>query len=373
MSSESVLTSLLSGFAASLRPLRDAIASPDAFAAFLSRFGWTLAPGDLAHVTGALGGLSSLPDDTSSQSLEELTGELVAATAAVRKVASSGAPAAFASTFPRELLDDVAYSAIAQGSPGLFGVLHFVGVLAERAVPADAATGRSEFTARQVHWDRLASLADRPAETFRDSYGWGGDFDGDALLRSVGILVRAFGGNAGMQAADRHLVDEYYARGAPRAAGARNLILSAPSLDGSTLKLAFLGLPVPPTPAALAPPDGLALMPVITGAAVDTVALSDRVSLELNGDFLSRPVRAELHPGSSVVRATSGDAHIDAGARVDARAPAATPWFAFGDADSSRLEVATVHAALGLSGELDGDLDFHVEFGLDAATLVIDL
>jgi hypothetical protein len=161
VSSAGFLKSMLAGFAASLRPLRDATASPEGLAGFLKGFGWTLAPADLGKVTGALGGLSAVPDDTSSQSLAELTSALLAAGTAVRKIAASGAPGAFASTFPRELLDDVAYGAIAQGSPGLFGVLHLVGVLTEQAVPADAASGRAEHTERQVHWDRLESLADR--------------------------------------------------------------------------------------------------------------------------------------------------------------------------------------------------------------------
>jgi hypothetical protein len=381
MSAADLLKSVLAGFAASLRPLRDAIASPDAFAAFLTEFGWTLAPADLTNVTATLGGLASLPDDTSSQSLEEVTRELTAASDVIRRVTSTGAPAAFASTFPRELLDYLAYSAMAQGPPGLFGILHLVGVLQERQVAADAATGRAEYTERRVHWDRLTSLAGQPLATFRESYGWGRDFDGDALLRSVGILVRAFGGNAGMYSADRQLVDQYYARGVPQAAGARTLILSAPFLDASasspiasaTVKLAFLAIPIPPSPTAPAPPDGLALMPVITGTAAETVALSDRVSLKLGGDFRTRPVRAELHPGSAVVRASAGDSQVEAAARLDATAPAGAPWIAAGDADSSRLEVAAVHASLGMRGQLDGELDLQVEVGLDAATLVVEL
>jgi hypothetical protein len=48
MSSTGFLTSILSGFTASLRQLRDAAASPDAFATFLKEFGWSLSAADQA-------------------------------------------------------------------------------------------------------------------------------------------------------------------------------------------------------------------------------------------------------------------------------------------------------------------------------------
>ena len=382
MSSDGVLSSALAGFVASLRVVRDAVASPDAFTAFLAQFGWTLAPADLTSVTSAVKDLASVPDDTSSLNLEQLAAAIVSAASVIRRITSSGAPAAFASTFPRELLDYVVYTAIGgQGPPGLFAVLHFVGVLGERRVPADATTGRAEYTERLVAWDVLTALPDQPLATVEKSYGWGSAFDADGFLRSIGILIRAFGGNAGIYGADAALVSQYYASGAPQAAGVRNLIVSAPFLQESVtsattsaaVKLALLGLPIPPSAAAAAPADGLALMPVITGAAAETVPLSDNVTLTISGDFLVRPVRAEIHPGASAVRATPGDSHVDATVRLDAKAPAATPWLAFGGSASSRLEVSAAHASLGLSGTVDGDLVLQVEVGLDTATLVIDL
>ena len=214
----------------------------------------------------------------------------------------------------------------------------------------------------------------------QQSYGWGGDFDGDAFLRSLGILVRAFGGNAGLYAADRQLVAQYYAPGSTPATGVRNLILSLPLLEASVssggaladIRLAFLGIPIPPSPTIAAPPDGLAFMPVITGQAADTIALSDRITLKLSGDVLEGPVCAEVHPGSAVVRATPGDAQVAATVQLAAKAPSGSPWIAIGAAGSSRLEVAAAHVGLGLSGQVDGDLDFSAEVGLDAGTLVID-
>jgi hypothetical protein len=380
MSSANFLKRILSGFAEELQPLREAAASPDAFAAFLRQFGWTLGAADLTRVTGTLGGLQSFAADPSSLGFEQLTAELISAGGVVRSLTQSGAPEAFATTFPRELLDYLVYFALAVRVPPLFAALHFVGVLGERLVPADPNTGRAEHVERSVHWERLGPLADDPQKTVEQSYGWGETFDDDAFLRSLGILLRGFGCRASLYVADRQLVGQYYARGAPDAVGRQNLIISAPFLEASAttgdaptlVKLALLALAIPPRSDVVAPPDGIALMPVITGQARDSFALSERVSLNLSGDFLTRPVRAEIHPGRAVIRGSAGDSRVNATARLDAKAPADAPWIPIGDIGSSRLEVSELHTSLGMSGQLDGDLELQVEVGVDAAALVID-
>jgi hypothetical protein len=161
MSSAGFFKRILSGFVESFEPLRDAVASPDAFAEFLQQFGWTLGPTNLTQVKNSLSDLSILATDPSALNLEQLVSKLVSVGKAIRTIASSGAPTAFVSTFPRELLDYLVYSAVAEQSSALFGILHFVGVMSERRVSADAETGRKEYIERQVRWDRLGPLANR--------------------------------------------------------------------------------------------------------------------------------------------------------------------------------------------------------------------
>ena len=198
MSSDSFLKQVLAGFANALEPLKEAIASPQAFASFLGGFGWTLASNDLNSVTGSLEGLSTLAADPSSMSLEQLAGDVVSAANVIRGLATSGAPAAFVSTFPEELLDFLVYYALAQQSAPIFALLHFGGVLGERRVPANSTTGRAEYVQRLVNWALLGQFADQPLSSFEKNYGWGTNFAADAFLRSLGILIRGFGGNAGL-------------------------------------------------------------------------------------------------------------------------------------------------------------------------------
>ncbi|WP_158931673.1 DUF6603 domain-containing protein [Acidisphaera sp. S103] len=381
MSSDSFLKQLLAGFASALEPLKEAVASPQAFASFLGGFGWTLGSNDLTSVTGSLGGLSTLAADPSSMSLAQLAADLVSAGNVIRRIATSGAAAAFASSFPEELLDFLVYYALAQQSAPTFALLHFGGVLNERRVPADSITGRAEYVQRLVNWGLLGQFTDQPLASFEKNYGWGTDFAADAFLRSLGILIRGFGGNAGLYPADSTLVDQYYSHDSSSAAGTTNLLLSPPSLQASVTsgsaaantKLALLFLPIPPTATADAAPDGLAIMPVITGQASDTIAITDTITLTLAGDFLTRPVRAEIHPSQAALKASTGDSSVDTTVRLDAKSAAASPWIAIGAADSSRLEISAAHAAFGFSGQLNGDIDIQAEVGLDTAALVIDL
>jgi hypothetical protein len=380
VSSSSFLKQVLSGFANTLQPARDAVASPAAFTAFLKQFGWTLSDANVTELTTALHDLSTLATNPSALSLDQLASELISASTVVHRIAISGAPAAFVSTFPRELLDYLVYAAVATRVPPLFGILHFAGVFSERRVAADSATGRAEHVEVTVHWERLGPLADQPLETIASTYGWGGTFDGDGLVRSIGILARGFGAPAGIYPADRGLAEQYYARGAPGIAALKSVIVSVPGLDPSAstdgaafrVKLAFLAVPIPPDATIAPPPDGIAAMPIITGQATDTIALTDSLTLTLSGDILARPVRAEFHPGHAVLRATPGDAHFDASARLDAKAPFTGPWIPIGNSDSSRLELSAAHVAFGLTGQLDGDFELTAEIGLDAAALVID-
>jgi hypothetical protein len=380
MGSSDVLKRVLSGFAETLQPLQQAVSSPSDFASFLKQFGWTLEPADLTRVTGSLSQLSSQSADPSSLSLEQLAENLVSAGEAIQRISASGAPAAFVSTFPRELFDYLVYVALAEQTPMLFGLLHFIGVLAERRAPADKQSGRAAYTELLVHWERLGQFAENPLDTIKQSYGWGGNFDGDAFVRSLGIVLRGFGAPASLYPVDRTLRDQYYASGSPGSASLQNVIMSVPALttdgpfDGGAalVKLAFLGLPIPPNANDIAPADGLAFMPVITGQVSDSFAISPNVGLKLSGDLLTRPIRAELHPNQSTVRSATGDTRVDAAARLDAKAPSGDPWIPIGDSSSSRLEISAMHAVLGFSGQLDGDLDLSLELGIDSGALVID-
>src|SRR5205823_2446744 len=116
-------------------------------------------------LTAALKDITTLATNPASLSLEQLTSDLISASSIVRRIATSGAPPAFVSTFPRELLDFLVYQAVGTKVPPLFGLLHFVGVFTEERVAADSGTGRAEHIEVRVRWDRLGGLTGQPLET----------------------------------------------------------------------------------------------------------------------------------------------------------------------------------------------------------------
>src|SRR5262245_18664120 len=312
MSESGLLNRVLSGFIASLDPLREAIASPDSLSAFLGEFGWNLAPEDIAKVNTALTSLASLPVDPSSLDAQQLVSTVSNLVQGIRGIASSGAPAAFVSTFPRELLDALVYAALARSNQTAFALLPFVGVLSDRRVAADETTGRATYVAYDVHWERLSGLATQPFATVTQAYGWGAQFDGEAFLRSLGILVRGVGGRANLHPTDQAIIDQYYSPETPSSSSTQSLIIAPPasSTPVSTADrqkkagVVVMALPIPPSVDVAAPADGVALIPIISAQTDTTIHLSDNVTLTVGGDFAARPVRAELHPARSLVRAT---------------------------------------------------------------------
>src|SRR5262245_34269506 len=103
MASSSFLKQILVGFANALQPLRDAVASPAAFADFLKQFGWTLTDANVTTLIGALKDVVTIAANPSALSVEQLAKDLIAASTLIRGISASAAPASFASTFPREL------------------------------------------------------------------------------------------------------------------------------------------------------------------------------------------------------------------------------------------------------------------------------
>ena len=277
MSSSDFVKSVLAGFADALQPIKDAVASPDAFSSFLKQFGWTLTSPQLTSVINVLHEITTLANNPSSLSLDQLTHDLVAAATTVRQIATSGAPQAFVSTFPRELLDFLVYSALASNVPPLFGILRFAGILSEQRVPANAGTGRDTYIARQVHWDQLGPLANSPLQTIEAAYGWGGTFDADSLLRGIAMLAGGMGARAGMYVPPRQLVAEYFAPQSPGVSKIRSAVISVPGLDQTlvaagaqgVIKIAVLGMPIAPNATTPAAADGVAILPVITGKATE--------------------------------------------------------------------------------------------------------
>jgi Family of unknown function (DUF6603) len=405
----SFLGDVVAAFGKSFQPLEDSLASGTSFSAFLAEFGWYMDPGaDINVIQAALGELpgqlASIPQTIAAletadaggelgtlataledlESLVKATVDTVHGLAEVTPDTSWPAPldsADFWTTFPLDLLEYLIYSYLEQNAPRVFAALRAAGVLSDDLhVPTGG--GRVAYTRRGVPWDRLISAVSQPQDLPADVYGWGGKFDHDRLLTSIGTLALAFGPLAGRREVPQSILDAYY----DQSAADRDAIyeMTIPLYyalidDGTSLGMAAIelaALPIPPEGVTSGTAVGIALYPRITGTTDTKFGLSPTdtgLTVEVKGGFQSEgSVRAELRPGTAdvFVDTTSlGSSDVDASLTLDGQPT--QPWILLGRADGTHLEIAHAHLALRAKGTAP-DVEFIAELAADSGAVVVD-
>lgn len=371
MIGQTFLKNIFWNFAEMFQLIKEAVSSTKAFSAFMAEFGWTLDEAEIEQVRNIMKGIETNELDFSSQDINEVIESIKQSSSIIREVASSDAPAEFATTFPQELLDYLVYLMIGSKFPKTFAVLHFIGVIGEVQEPVNETIGRQAYIKRFINWESLPSFILEPIDTIYQTYGWNGAFKGDDLIRSLGILAAGFGGKASLFNTDEELVKQYFKQGSTYSIGLQNLVIPIPLPLGlennpfANAKIALIALPIPPNPNEDLPPDGLVFLPLISGNVTQNMAISDQVTLSLGGDLVSRPIRLEIHPDQIQLIGNFEDTQIDATARLSASTLPSTPWYLIGDEKSSRLELHGLSFELGASGEVE-DIETKIAFKLSS-------
>ncbi len=415
MSANAFVSALLKGFASvgqpvtkALAPLADTPPSTDALAAFLREFGWTLAPGsDPAAIAAAFGALETdvnslvtdaqlLSDGSSDDEIAAVVSDVAQLLTQIGNLAAGFGSVNFApfdnhefqTTFPNELWPYLLHRYLRDHVSVLYGVLRFLGILTETAQAA-AATGRSAYVKHDVDWSRIPQYASQPGATFAGIYHWGdttAPFDHVAFMQGLGALVGGFPLASQIDAPSSDLQDLFYPAGAPP-----NLLqLTAapvPALEISGpvevfLKLMLGVIPVPVSGGTPPDPTGLALFPILVGAATSTIQISDGFSVEIGGHFQAIPVIVEFRPTATggvqatlsplTLNALSGETKIGATLKLKASSTTDSPWILIGRPTTSHLQLASAHLGVDASGAIDA-IEYKLEAGFDALKLVIDL
>ena len=382
-SDDGFVAQIVGGLSRALAPLVEATSSPEALAALLAELGWAATPG--AEVVAAAGRanapLEALAADVAAKaSSTALLADVAAAMAALGGLESTSTPGAgapfgdpaFWSGLPADLFALLVHDDLQQNKPRLYGFLSFLGVLRIEPRPADATTGRQAYAARVVDLGALARAAAAPGSWLADVYGWGGSFDHDRFLTGLGALGGGLGGAVSEQQPPATLAARYIAPDNPDRSTVRVLSLSPIEIEGPTLadyvKAALIVLPLPPADDRSAPPEGLFVQPLVTGAAAAGVDLGPAAALTLDGDFEASPVSIELRPSGTNVNGASAD--LAAGLRLDVTPQ--TPFVMVGSADGTHLELRRAHAGTTLRGTGAG-AEVVIEAALDEAYAVLDL
>ena len=382
-SDDGFVTQVVGALSRALTPLVDATSSPEALAELLARLGWDASPNDevVSALARASPPLEELASDVSADApAVTLVADVAAAMAALAELeelslGGAGAPfddPAFWNALPGELFAFLLCEDLATNKPRLYGVLRLLGVLRVEARSADAATGRLAYEARVLDLGAVGRAVADPASWLTDVYGWGTRFDHAQFLPALADLGAGLGGAASRHPPHPDFVAPYMAPDNPDRGAVRLLSLSPFEIEGPTLativKAALLVLPLPPAGAPSARPEGLLVLPIVSGAAAATVDLGPAAELALDGDFQANPPRIELRPGGVTVESSGAD--LASALRVDIAPP--TPFVMAGVAGGTRIELTRAHFGLRVEGRGAG-AEVVIDAALDEASAVLDL
>lgn len=179
------------------------------------------------------------------------------------------------------------------------------------------------------------------------TYGWGGDFEHEALLGRLHRLAQELEVDGRLASVRTHL-DEALFHGT---AGASVMELLAAIHVGYTrdgaATFALSGLVVPAPLSGRGEPDGLFLSTELIGSAAGTHEIRDGWTLDVNAAAdASGAVGVLLHPSGARLR---GDApSIDAALTLTGQPE--TPWILFGDPEGLRLQLSALKLGLSTKG-----------------------
>ncbi|MEU6994716.1 DUF6603 domain-containing protein [Streptomyces sp. NPDC046465] len=429
MAEQGTFDKLLAEIGQALLPLREAVASPQAFIGLLHELGWTVteppaplralgtqvdtlydslrrllgegglnegAPGLRAAVPAKSEGANAA--DASADDAARVLAAVQGLVTAVRAIASapdSAIPAnlradGFREQFPRQLLDHLVITYLQRFHPSVGFALRAFGVV--KAVYVPPTGSRPSHTRRTLDVTDVPKVLDDPSLVLKNAYGWGGpalDFDElasqlDNLFLAMGFDVRVAALSEGAESAVQG------PRQDPLGPAATALTFAAfdqtvgDEEGEGRARGAVRLVRLPPAAPGGAP--GLALLPSLTGSLglrfelACGIAVTVRSGLDLQGGvaLLARPgegvdVLTGFESGSAPV-------HAKGAIEVTAESMAADgePVLLLGTPDGTRLQFRALAGTGGVrvdggradDVDADGKVDVFAEFDLKGLEFV---
>jgi hypothetical protein len=374
-------------------PLSLALASPNEFAAFMRRFGFSVGGTDVGAAATQFGGMRTAInqfgdrcrsviandfDPTDVAAAAEAALPLFEALRTMPQTLSGLSPAglspqAFAqslATFPEELFDALLTDYLVRYAPIVLHALALLGVIrSEKIPPSGDVRSRGLDYARPVYdWDRIRVLFDDPSDWAAQAYGWGVDFDSNTFILRLARIVEYIGGLVQIDDMSDALAELFM----PHIVGSttRPIIALAPIMRMDTFgddgeidveASGEIGLAIFPvagdTDATRRSDGGIAIGPYADGAVTQSVALSETATMTLTGSlgavggvvFGFRPSGAQVETGLDAT-AFAGAFGIDLAVTPSTGADAIV---VLGSADGTRIAIDAFVAAIG--GEISND------------------
>jgi hypothetical protein len=374
-----------------LAPVEEALQSSAAFAGYLRRFGWELAPGSLSidDIRDAIDVASDLAEaaqalaaawDEPPPSVEAITQAFGTAKRAIDTVGTltskpppGGLSTALWSDVAGQLPEALVADYLERRLPFAFGAFVVTGLVEQEWVDLSGQAGRVSYSRRRLRLDRLGRALTDPGGVLRETY----QLDGGAprlapLVDALGVLVRRTELPAVVEPVGPPWRSTYYSSGNPSLGDARQLrvtLLHADDTAGNRFDLGLTVLPAPPRQNPGGAPAGL-----VAGLQASTTGTPPTegfwpVSVELAGDVLAEAaVALEVYPtGARVVAGSRTECDVELA--LAHRPP--DPVILLGAPGSHRLQCASVRLSLALRGPA-GDPEVEVAFAVGGLELVVE-
>jgi hypothetical protein len=399
--------SVLTGVGEAIKPLINALRSPEAFGAFLANYGYDSLVTDIQQIEPKFISVKAAYDavqraaekvndlrEQENPSLVEIgkavqglsisVTELIRAIDGLKEITDHATLPAplnqeqFWKDLPSELPGSLLHRYLKSHNPKLWGTLTVLGILSTEFINEISLTGtsRSPYIRRQVNWERIGRIVSHPNKFMSEVYGLGNTFAHERLVRSLAILANTLGLPAAPTELSEVVFTTYYSDNVAAKEMIRQLLVPL-YFDvvemGRAFGFASLELilaPIPPPGDPESPPAGFVFFPVLQGRAGKEFRILENVEASLQGGFESaNALRLEVQPGTvRVVAPPELGNTIDAISKLTISQEKAL--ILLGTEGSSRFEVARLSVALSARGPM-AELEYKAELTAEDTTLVI--
>ncbi|MGI8329748.1 DUF6603 domain-containing protein [Actinomadura scrupuli] len=411
MAEPGTFETLVAEIGQALLPLRQALASPEAFLALLQKLGWRaddipqplrdlgtgvetlydslsrlLGDGGL-NIDGSLGGAGGgasvqvSPDDV-SRALRAVQ-DVVGGIRAIVNAPDSAIPAplradGFKTKFPRQLIDYLVISYVQRFHPSVAFALRSLGVVKSGYAPAEG--GRPPYMHLALDLTDLPRVLGDPSVVLKNAFGWGEPtFDFSALASQLDNLLMTIGVDvlvarlpeATATAVQGGVPDP----GAPPVKAIKAVVFERVQASGRMAAEVRLM----PLPAQGGNPPGLALLPAYNGVLDFRLELGPDIAVTLRSDLdLQGGVALQVRPGQGIeiivgFESAGSPVHARGSLAVKAERGSADgePIVLLGAPEQTRLQFRKLAGTGGI--RLTGDdVDVFAEFELGGLEFVFD-
>ena len=276
-------TDLLRGVGAALSDLERAVRDVAGWRDLLSELGWDpvpLPPSIAAIATPAgevVAAIAALERGVTPASIDRARTAVVAVVDAIDGLSSLDLGATgLGADLAAATFDHLVIAWLAREHPLLYAGLIVAGLIEVHYLHEPARRG---FHRRRLRWDNLGRVLDRPAAAWTVAFGWGGDaFDAESWTEAIADLIGATGIDTAVEILPAEVAAQLTAAGAAPATtiGCTVRLLDAVTPTGST---EVGGRIVAVTSAGVG---GIALVPIVRGAASTAIALRQGLELDVS-------------------------------------------------------------------------------------------